>query len=160
MRARRAVGGFTLLEIVIAIAILSILVVMATPVIRLDVQRQRETELRQALRDIRTALDAYKHATDEGRIVRKADESGYPHNLEELTQGVPNARDPKGRLLIFLRHLPRDPLRHEPGLAAADTWGKRSYESTEDAPAEGADVFDVYSLAEGVGINGIAYRKW
>jgi general secretion pathway protein G len=161
MRVRNAAaGGFTLLEMVIAIAILSILVVMAVPVVRIDLQRQKETELRQALRDIRTAIDAYKRASDEGRIARRADETGYPHTLEELSQGVPNAKDPKGRSLVFLRRIPRDPMQPEPGQSPSQAWGKRSYDSPPDEPVEGTDIFDVYSLADGVGINGVPYGKW
>ncbi len=156
---RRAIG-FTLLELVIAIAILSILVVMAVPVVRLEIQRQKEAELRQDLRALRNAIDAYKRAGDEGRIVRRADASGYPPRLDELLRGVADAKDPKAQAIYFLRRIPRDPFNENPDLAAADTWGKRSYASPPDAPAEGDDVFDVYSLADGTGINGVPYREW
>ncbi len=144
----------------IAIAILSILVIMAVPVVQLEVQRQKEGELRQDLREIRNAIDAYKHATDDGRIPRKADASGYPPRLEDLLAGVPDAKDPKGRAMYFLRRIPRDPFNPDPAVDAAQTWGKRSYESPPDAPSEGDDVYDVYSLAQGSGINGVPYRQW
>jgi len=154
-------AGFTLLEIVIAVAILSILVVMAVPVVKLELQRQKETELRQDLREIRSAIDAYKRATEDGRIARKADASGYPPTLQDLLRGVANAKDPKGASnLYFLRRIPRDPFATDRSLDPADTWGLRSYASPPDAPAPGNDVFDVYSLAEGVGINGVPYRLW
>jgi general secretion pathway protein G len=159
LRAHGA-GGFTLLELVIAIAILSILVVMAVPVVQLEIQRQKESELRQDLREMRNAIDAYKHATDDGRIRRKTDASGYPPRLEDLLAGVTDAKDAKGRTIYFLRRIPRDPFNPDPALDAAQTWGKRSYESPPDAPAEGEDVFDVYSLAPGTGINGVPYRQW
>jgi len=159
LRAHGA-GGFTLLELVIAIAILSILVVMAVPVVQLEIQRQKESELRQDLREMRNAIDAYKHATDDGRIPRKTDASGYPPRLEDLLAGVTDAKDAKGRTIYFLRRIPRDPFNPDPALDAAQTWGKRSYESPPDAPAEGDDVFDVYSLAPGTGINGVPYRQW
>lgn len=152
--------GFTLLELVIAIAILSVLVVMAAPVVQLDLQRQKETELREDLRAIRNAIDAYKHATDEGRIPRKADASGYPPRLEDLVRGVPDAKDLKARPIYFLRRIPRDPFNQDASLDPADTWGKRSYQSPPDEPAEGDDVFDVFSLAPGTGINSVPYREW
>jgi len=152
--------GFTLLELVIAVAILSILVVMAVPVVQLDIQRQKEMELRSDLRDLRNAIDAYKRATDEGRIARKADASGYPPRLQDLVRGVPDAKDLKARPIYFLRRIPRDPFSVDPSLESADTWGKRSYQSPPDEPAEGDDVFDIYSLAHGAGINGVPYREW
>jgi len=152
--------GFTLIELVIAVAILSILVVMAVPVVQLDLQRQKETELREDLRELRNAIDAYKRATDDGRIVREADASGYPPHLEDLVRGVSNAKDLKARPIYFLRRIPRDPFNQDASLAPVDTWGKRSYLSPPDNPAEGDDVFDVYSLAPGAGINGVPYREW
>ena len=158
---RANVRGFTLLEMAIALAILSILLVMAAPVIKLQAQRQKEAELRQALRDIRTALDSYKRASDEGRIPKQADASGYPPSVDALVGGVLDAKDPKQqRMLYFLRRIPRDPMSADMTSDAASTWAKRSYASPPDAPAEGADVFDVYSKSGGIGINGIAYKDW
>jgi general secretion pathway protein G len=157
---RRPAAGFTLLELVIAVAILSILVLMATPVLRLEVQRQKEAELREDLRALRNAIDAYKRAADAGRVPKKADASGYPSRLEDLLLGVADAKDPKAHTLYFLRRIPRDPLSEDANLAAADTWGLRSYASPPDAPAPGEDVFDVYSLAAGAGLNGVPYRQW
>jgi general secretion pathway protein G len=156
MRAR----GFTLLEIAIALAVLSVLVSMAVPVLSLQAQRQREVELRSALRDIRGALDAYKRAADEGRIARSADASGYPPTLDALATGVPDLRDPNKRPIYFLRRLPRDPMATDSALPAASTWGLRSYASPPEAPRAGDDVFDVYSLSDRVGINGVPYRQW
>jgi len=158
--APRRAAGFTLLELVIAIAILSILVVMAVPVVRLEMQRQKEAELRQDLRELRNAIDAYKRAGDEGRIVRRTDASGYPPRLDDLLRGASDSKDVKGRTMYFLRRIPRDPFNDNPELTPAETWGKRSYASPPDAPAEGDDVFDVYSLADGSGINGVPYREW
>ena len=158
--ATQSDSGFTLLELVIAIAILSILVLMAVPVVKLELQRQKEAELRLDLRLLRNAIDNYKRATDEGRIRKITDASGYPPRLEDLLQGITDAKDPKSRPIYFLRRIPRDPFNDDPNLSAAETWGKRSYASPPDAPSEGEDVFDVYSLAPGTGINGVAYKDW
>lgn len=143
----------------IVVAILGVLALGVLPLGELAVQRTREADLRVGLRQIRTALDAYKRAADEGRIERKADESGYPHTLLELVDGVPDIKSPDKKLIRFLRRLPRDPFA-ESSLRPEETWGKRSYDSPPDRPAEGRDVFDVYSRSERTGLNGIAYREW
>lgn len=152
--------GFTLIELVITVAILGILASAAVPLTELAVKRAKESELRASLRQIRTALDEYKKAADEGRVAKKADQSGYPPSLDLLVNGVEDAKDPSKKKIYFLRRLPRDPFIEDAALPTRDMWGKRSYASPPDAPAEGADVFDVYSLAPGVGINGIAYKEW
>lgn len=158
MRPQRA--GFTLIEMVIALAILAVLVLMATPVIQVQLQRQKEADLRAALRDIRGALDRYKAAVDEGRIQRRLGASGYPESLELLVAGVRDLRSPQAPPIYFLRRLPRDPMAADPRLTAAETWGLRSYASPPEAPAAGADVFDVFSLSDRVGLNGLPYRDW
>ncbi|MDV6348570.1 type II secretion system protein [Nitrosomonas sp. Is35] len=158
--------GFTLIELMIVVAIMAILATAALPLRELMVKREKEQELRVALRQIRTAIDAYKQASDEGRITKKADESGYPPRLEELFMGVPDVKSPDKKIIYFLRRLPADPLFVELDVAgvsatpAADTWGKRSYESPWDSPKEGDDVFDVHSRSEAIGLNGIPYREW
>jgi general secretion pathway protein G len=153
--------GFTLIELIVTVAIMGILVSAALPLVELAAKRAKEHELRHALRQIRTALDEYKKAVDEGRVARKADESGYPPSLEVLVEGVPGAKDPaRKQRIYFLRRMPRDPLAEDASLPAARTWGLRAYESPPDAPREGRDVFDVYSLAPGVGLNGVPYRQW
>jgi general secretion pathway protein G len=157
---RRARHGFTLIELLVTLAILAVLASAVVPLAELAVKRTKEQELRIALRQIRGALDDYKRAVDEGRVARKADESGYPPSLEALVDGVVDVKDPKKAKIRFLRRVPRDPLSADAALAAAQTWGKRSYASPHDAPVEGRDVFDVYSLAEGIGLNGIPYREW
>ncbi len=157
---RRALG-FTLLEISIALAVLAVLVSMAAPVLKLQAQRGHEAELRQSLRDIRTAIDAYHRAVQEKRVKRPADASGYPASLEELVEGVPDASRPDGQRIYFLRRLPRDPmLPADAAVPAARSWGLRSYESPPDAPAPGADVYDVHSLSERTGLNGVPYKQW
>ncbi|MEQ1686114.1 MAG: prepilin-type N-terminal cleavage/methylation domain-containing protein [Burkholderiaceae bacterium] len=152
--------GFTLIELVVTLALLGLLALLAAPVAESAVQRSREQALHRALRDIRDGLDQYRRAVETGQIARRAGESGYPASLELLVTGVPNAQDPKGGRLYFLRRLPRDPLFADRSVPAEATWGRRSYASAADDPQEGDDVFDVYSRAPGSGMNGIAYREW
>jgi general secretion pathway protein G len=144
--------GFTLIEMLVTLALVALLASLALPLSEVSVQRAKETELRQALRALRGAIDAYKQAADENRVARKAVESGYPPTLEVLVEGVRDAKDPKGAKLYFLRRIPKDPF--------APDWGLRSYASPPEDPSAGKDVFDVYSLAEGVGLNGVPYREW
>jgi len=151
--------GFTLIELMVTIVIVSVLASSVIPLAQLAVQRGKEQELRQGLRQIRDAIDAYKSAVDDGRVARRTDETGYPRTLESLVEGVENIKDPERRKIYFLRRLPRDPFA-EPDLAPAETWAKRSYASPPDAPIEGADVFDIQSKSDGVAINGTAYRTW
>jgi general secretion pathway protein G len=155
-----AAKGFTLIELVVAVAIVSILAAAALPLNELVVQRAKEQDLRRALRDIRTGIDAYKQASDEGRIVKKTGESGYPKKLEELAEGVEDQKSPKRDKIYFLRRIPRDPFATDSALSDAATWSKRSYASPPDDPREGEDVFDVYTTAAGKGINGRPYREW
>ena len=152
--------GFTLIELVITVAIVAVLASVALPLNELVVQRAKEQDLRRALRDVREAIDAYKQAADEGRMQRKIGESGYPRSLQELVDGVEDQKDPKKRRLYFLRRLPRDPFAPEPDAAAAETWGLRSYASPPDDPKEGGDVYDVFSRSERTGLNGRPYREW
>ena len=144
--------GFTLIELLITVAIVAILASVAMPLNELVVQRAKEQDLRRALRDIREAIDAYKQASDEGRIQKKIGESGYPPTLEALVEGVEDQKDPKKANIYFLRRLPQDPF--------GDEWGLRSYASPPDDPQEGDDVFDVFSRSERIGINGRPYNKW
>jgi general secretion pathway protein G len=124
------------------------------------VQRAKEHELRTALRQMREAIDAYKQASDEGRVAKRVNESGYPKSLEMLVAGVEDAKDPKKTKIYFLRRIPRDSMAPDSTLAAAETWGKRSYASPPDEPKAGDDVFDVYSLSTGIGLNAVRYREW
>jgi general secretion pathway protein G len=155
-----AARGFTLIELVITLAIVALLASVALPVSELAVQRTKEQELRRTLRQIREAIDLYKQASDEGRIKKSLGDSGYPKKLEDLVEGVDDQKNPKKEKIYLLRRIPRDPFNPDPTLSPAATWGKRSYASPPDDPKEGEDVFDVFSLAQGKGINGQPYRDW
>jgi len=152
--------GFTLIELVITVAIVAVLASVALPLNELIVQRSKEADLRRSLREIREALDLYKQACEDGRIMPKPNTSCYPKRLDDLITGVEDAKDAKKAKIYFLRRLPRDPFATDPDLAPGDTWAKRSYDSPPDDPRDGDDVFDVYSLAPGKGINGQPYKEW
>lgn len=148
-----------MIELVVTVAIVAVLASAALPLAQLTVQRAKENELRNALRQIRDAIDAYKQASDDGRIARRSDHSGYPPSLTVLVEGVRDARAPQDQQIYFLRRLPRDPFAAA-ALKPEETWGRRSYDSPAEAPREGEDIFDVYSRSEGSGLNGIPYRQW
>jgi general secretion pathway protein G len=145
--------GFTLIELVITVAIVALLASVALPLAEVTVQRNKEKDLRVALREIRTAIDAYKRAGDEGVIEKKADESGYPPTLAALVEGVPDKRKTDGTKLYFLRRVPADPV-------SGEEWGLRSYASSPTEPSPGKDVFDVFSRSAERALNGSAYREW
>ncbi|CAB3771255.1 hypothetical protein LMG29739_05991 [Paraburkholderia solisilvae] len=158
-RLQRA-RGFTLIELLVTLAILGVLASMTVPVAQVMRQREREQELRSALHTIRDAIDAYHTASKDGRIAKEAGSTEYPPTLDLLVQGVPDQTDPKGHKIFFLRRVPRDPMNHDAQLGDSATWGKRAYASEADDPQEGDDVYDVYSMSNGVGLDGIPYRKW
>jgi general secretion pathway protein G len=159
MHARSA-RGFSFIELLATLAILSALLLIAVPAARTVVQRQREAQLRTALATIRGGIDAYRKAAGEGRIALEADASGYPPDLTVLVAGVEDLSTPERRKIYFLRRLPADPMQPDGARDPAASWGLRSYASPPDEPAAGEDVFDVYSTADGTGLNGIAYREW
>jgi general secretion pathway protein G len=163
--------GFSYVELMFSIAILAMLAAAATPYLEKTIQRKKESELRENLRDIRNAIDAYKLASDQGKILKTLNDSGYPKSLDDLVLGVPNQTDPQKKKLKFLRNLPADPMfpsqllagasgNTTDGISPQNTWGKRSYDSDADDPREGADVFDVHSFNPQKGLNGISYQQW
>ena len=157
----RSSAGFTLVEILVTVAIVGVMASVVLPMAELTVQRGKDQELRSALREIRSALDAYKLAVQEGRITHSETMSGYPPNLRVLVEGVSDEKSAnRDSKIYFLRKIPRDPFATDSELAAEEQWGLRSYNSSADEPEEGEDVFDIYSRASGVGLNGIPYRDW
>jgi general secretion pathway protein G len=156
MRAR----GFTLIELVIVIAIVSLLATVGMPLAKMATQRVKEAELREALRELRIGIDAYKRAAEQGRVMVEPDASGYPATLQVLVDGVDDARDPNKAKIYFMRHLPRDPFYPDSAAPPAESWGLRSYKSPPSDPQPGDDVYDVYTFAKGVGLNGVPYREW
>jgi general secretion pathway protein G len=153
-------SGFTLIELLVTLAILGTITMLAVPMAQVAAQRTKEQELRFALREIRTAIDAYKRASDEGRIRKEIGATGYPPTLQVLADGVEDQSDPRRRQIYFLRRVPRDPTCDDPAVSDLKCWGQRAYASPPDDPQEGDDVYDVYSLSPLVGLNGVAYRRW
>jgi len=157
----RLTGGFTIIELVITVAIVALLATAVVPSAQLVYQREREVELRSALRTVRSAIDDYKRAWDAGHIKKELNETGYPPDLQVLVDGVDDARSPKeGVRIYFLRRVPRDPFWPDPAAPAAETWGLRAYASPPGDPQPGDDVYDVYSRSSRTGLNGVPYHDW
>jgi general secretion pathway protein G len=146
--------GVTLIELIIAMAILSILMSGILPLSYMAYKRSREIELRQNLRIIRKALDDYKKKVDEGRIPKENDDSGYPSELAVLVEGV-ESTDAVPVIFKFLRRIPRDPMTED------GEWGLRAY---ADEPGSniwgGQDVYDIYSQSDEQALDGTYYRDW
>jgi general secretion pathway protein G len=158
MRRGVADRGFTFVELVVVTTILLVLASTAIPMARVVTQRRKEAELRQALREMRTAIDRFKDAVDQGLIATsevEAGHEGYPPDLDVLVEGVSVVGDATERELRFLRRVPVDPMTGEA------EWGLRSYLDEPDARSWGGDsVFDVRSLSEGTALDGSPYRDW
>ena len=152
--------GFTLIELVVTVAIIAILASGILPVAKLVAQREKEKELRASLRNMREAIDSYKKAFDDKRIRKSPGQSGYPPSLATLVDGVQDEKDPEKHKLRFLRKIPADPMSLDPTIPAEQAWGLRSYASEANEPHAGDDVFDVYSLSARKGLNGRPYSTW
>ncbi|XHS79812.1 type II secretion system protein [Burkholderiaceae bacterium UC74_6] len=153
-------SGFTLVELLVCMAILGLLASVALPMSEMTVQREKERELKRSLWEIRDALDAYRKAREDRAIIGDAGQSPYPPSLIELTKAVPDARvDHQGQILRFLRAVPRDPFA-DPDVPPEKSWGLRSYASEANNPQPGADVYDVHSMSRAVGLNGVPLSQW
>jgi len=150
--------GFTFIELAVVTAILLILASTVMPMAQVTSQRQRETELRRSLREMRTAIDKFKDSVDQGLIPTTELEpgnEGYPPDLDTLVDGVSAANDATGRKLKFLRRVPIDPM------TKGTEWGKRAYQDRPDSTSWGGkNVFDVFTTSQGTALDGTKYRDW
>ena len=150
--------GYTFVELIIVTTIILILASAVQPLVRVTIQRQKESELRRALRDMRDAIDKFKESADAQMIPAtelKPNSEGYPPDLESLVEGVSVANDATGRKLKFLRRVPIDPM------TGTDEWGMRSYQDKPDTTRWGGqNVFDVFTTSTGTALDGTKYRDW
>ena len=155
---RSSARGFSFIELLIVSTIILILASAVQPLARVTITRQKESELRRSLREMRTAIDKFKDAADMQMIPPtelRAGSEGYPPDLETLVEGVSVVGDATGRKLKFLRRIPKDPMTGEA------EWGLRSYQDRPDATSWGGqNVYDVYSLSGGTGLDGTKYSEW
>ena len=150
----RGQRGFTLVELVMVVAAILILSGMIVPVARFGILRQKETELKEALRTMRNAIDDYKRLSDQGQIPVELDTDGYPKTLEKLVNGVDLVGQLKKKRR-FLRKLPVDPM------TGKAEWGLRSLQDEPDSRSWGRqNVYDVYSLSDGTALDKTKYRDW
>ncbi|HTH42457.1 MAG TPA: type II secretion system protein [Terracidiphilus sp.] len=149
--ARKRENGLTFVELIVTVAILSILAMAALPVARFQVKRQNERELKRDLWMMRDAIDKYKDAADRGAFQTKLESQGYPPDLQTLVTGV----EVQGKKLKFLRRIPVDPM------TGKAEWGMRSMKDDPDSDSfSGDSVFDVYSKSQGTALDGTKYSKW
>lgn len=143
--------GFTLLELIIATAILLVLSTMALPLARLTIQREKERQLRIGLWEMRDAIDRYKDAADRGGFRTKVDSQNYPPDLDTLVKG----EDVNGKKVRFLRRIPIDPM------TGTTEWGLRSMQDDPESDSFGGQsVFDVYTKSQGTALDGTKYKDW
>jgi general secretion pathway protein G len=150
--------GYSFVELIVVTTIILILASAVQPLAKVAIQRQKEAELRRALREMRTAIDKFKDAADMQMIPPtelKLGNEGYPPTLETLVDGVTMANDATGRKLKFLRRIPMDPM------TGTDEWGMRAYQDKPDSTRWGGqNVYDVFSTSEATGLDGTKYKDW
>jgi len=148
---RRGQRGLTLIELIVTCSILTILATAALPLVRFQVKRQKERELRFDLWEMRDAIDKYKDAADKGAFQTKVESQNYPPDLDTLVNGV----DVQGKKLKFLRKIPVDPM------TGNTDWGMRSMQDDPDSDSWGGQsVFDVHTKSQGTGLDGTKYSTW
>ena len=149
-------AGMTLVELIVAFTILLVLTSMAVPLARANVQRLKERQLREALHEMRAAIDIYKDLADGGKLgIQKMDSYGYPESLQALVDGVKGSGNAADTKLKFLRRIPRDPMTN------SYEWGVRSMQDDPKSQGWGGqNVFDVYSKSDQTGSDGRPYAEW
>lgn len=153
-RRTRAAAGLTLIELILACAILMILATAALPLARVAVMHHKEEMLHYDLREMRDAIDRYKDAADQNKIQVQADTDGYPPDLQTLVDGV-SLNGVQEKRIRFLREIPVDPM------TGNKDWGMRSVQDDPDSTEwGGTDVFDVYSKSTGTALDGTKYSDW
>ena len=146
--------GFTLIELMITVLVISVLVGLAVPLARNTIKREKEFELHTALREVRTAIDKYKDASDKGLIMVKVDTEGYPESLQVLVDGVQMVGQLDKKLKL-LRRIPKDPMTN------STEWGQRSYQDDPTSSSWGGqNVFDIHTKSEGTALDGSKYKDW
>ena len=163
MRVKKNLGterGLTLIELVIVVAIIGILASAVAPLANISKKRAKEFELKRSLRILRSGLDRYKKAYDDKKIDNEIGRSGYPESLLELIEGVKDVKDPSGRMIYFLRRLPRDPMSMNEFISPEETWEIRAYENEPDDFSGGEDVYDIRSSSDEIALDGTAYKEW
>ena len=163
MRVKKSLGterGLTLIELVIVVAIIGILASAVAPLANISKKRAKEFELKRSLRILRSGIDRYKKAYDDKKIDNEIGRSGYPESLLELIEGVKDVKDPSGRMIYFLRRLPRDPMSMNEFIQPEETWEIRAYENEPDDFSGGEDVYDIRSSSDEIALDGTAYKEW
>lgn len=156
MTKRKRLKGMTMTELVLVVAILSILTAVAVPTVRISIKRQKEIELQRALRILRSAIDDYRRAVDNGLIESLEEElMGYPPELETLVEGVPLMGLDEEKSIKFLRRIPKDPMTN------SYDWRLKSYQDEVDSDSWGGEnVYDVCTTSESTALDGTKYKDW
>ena len=163
MRVKKSLGterGLTLIELVIVVAIIGILASAVAPLANISKKRAKEFELKRSLRILRSGIDRYKKAYVDKKIDNEIGRSGYPESLLELIEGVKDVKDPGGRMIYFLRRLPRDPMNMNEFISAGETWEIRAYENEPGDFSGGEDIYDIRSSSDEIALDGTAYKEW